>query len=398
LAVVTAAAVAVPSVYLSVISIAGLLPSRRRHGPAHPTTRFTILVPAHDEAAGISRTLESFDAIDYPAELFAAHVVADNCTDDTAGVVRRSRWTVHERKAPDDPGKGPALNWLFDRLVASGEPFDAVVIVDADTTIDPGFLRALDQQAQRGVQAAQGYYSVRDPDLSPVAGFRFAALACRHHLRPLGRCRLGGSCGLYGNGMMFTRTLLAGRRWSGHLVEDAELQNELLLDGHRVTYAPDAVLWAEMPHTLSQAASQNQRWERGRIEMARRYVPKLLTGLPAARGHRLARIDAIFDHLVPPLSVLVALQLAVTIVHAAGAAAGHRASRLALGVDVAALVALTGHTVAGLASVGAPAARYKALLSAPEMVAWKVALWAKALRPEDEVVWTRTRRNIEISR
>ena len=148
-------------------------------------------------------------------------------------------------------------------------------------------------RSSAGVQAAQGYYSVRDPDVSPVAAFRFAALACRHHLRPLGRARLGGSCGLYGNGMMFTRTLFAGRRWSGHLVEDAELQNELLLDGQLVTYTPDAVLWAEMPHTLSQAASQNQRWERGRIELVQRYVPQLVAGLATARGRRVARIDAV---------------------------------------------------------------------------------------------------------
>ena len=289
-------------------------------------TRFAILVPAHNEAAGIGPTLEAFDALDYPVELFSAHVVADNCTDDTAGAVRRSRWSVHERTVPEDPGKGPALNWLFDRLVASGDPFDAIVIVDADSTVDPGLpSRPRSAGAARRAGGA-GLLLRSDPDHSPVAAFRFAALACRHHLRPLGRGRLGGSCGLYGNGMMFTRTLFAGRRWSGHLVEDAELQNELLLDGQLVTYAPDAGARAEMPHTLSQAASQNQRWERGRIEMVRRYVPQLLGGLASARGRRVARIDAVFDHLVPPISVLLALQLAVTVVHAAGAAAGHRAS------------------------------------------------------------------------
>ncbi len=106
-------------------------------------------------------------------------------------------------------------------------------------------------RCERGVAGCAGLLLRSRP--RPLAGspaFRFAALACRHHLRPLGRTRLGGSCGLYGNGMMFTRSLFEGRRWTGHLVEDAELQNELLLDGHLVTYVPDAVVWAEMPHTL----------------------------------------------------------------------------------------------------------------------------------------------------
>jgi cellulose synthase/poly-beta-1,6-N-acetylglucosamine synthase-like glycosyltransferase len=393
-----AATVAAPSAYLSVITALGVLPRRPTTRPDPPTTRFAILVPAHDEAAGIGPTLRAFTMLDYPTDLFSVHVVADNCADETAEVVRHAGWAAHDRSAPDDPGKGPALNWLFDRLVAQGVAFDAVVVVDADTTIDPDFLRAMDHEVRAGVDAAQGYYSVRDADRSAAASFRFAALACRHHLRPLGRSRLGGSCGLYGNGMMFTRATLAGRRWSGHLVEDAELQNEMLLDGELVTYVPEAVLWAEMPDTLEDASSQNERWERGRIEMAIRYVPKLLAGLGGARGRRVARIDAVCDHLVPPLSVLAAWTLVVAVVHAIGAALGHRASRVALAVDGASLLALVAHTFAGLASVGAPPSRYRALLSAPKIMVWKVALWRGALRPDREVGWTRTSRNIEAHR
>ena len=140
LAFASAAAVAVPSAYLLVLTVAGLLPRKRRPESGAPETRFAILVPAHDEEAGIGRTLKAFETLDYPSELFSVHVVADNCADATADVVRQSPWTVHERTAPDDPGKGPALNWLLDRLVASGDPFDAIVIVDADTTVDSGFL------------------------------------------------------------------------------------------------------------------------------------------------------------------------------------------------------------------------------------------------------------------
>jgi hypothetical protein len=195
--------------------------------------------------------------------------------------------------------------------------------------------------------------------------------------------------------MVFRREVLAGRRWTGHLVEDAELQNELLLDGHLVAYVPDAVLRAEMPQTLDQATSQNRRWERGRIEMARRYVPRLLARLPGAPGRRAAHVDAVLDHVVPPLSVLLAAQLAITAVHAAGAATGHRASRVAIVVDLAALATLTAHVVAGLASVRAPARRYTALAAAPKQAAWKVALWARSLRPTQDVTWTRTRRNLE---
>ena len=101
--------------------------------------------------------------------------------------------------------------------------------------------------------------------------------------------------------------MLAGHRWSDHLTEDAELQLELLDDGVKVAFAPRARVDAEMPSTTEAARTQHERWERGRVELARRYVPGLLAC--AARGGpagRVAYADAALDMAVPPFSVVVA--------------------------------------------------------------------------------------------
>jgi cellulose synthase/poly-beta-1,6-N-acetylglucosamine synthase-like glycosyltransferase len=382
--------------YLGLVTIAGARRPQAGRPSVTPTTKFVILVPAHDEEAVIADTLRSFAEIAYPAELFKVHVVADNCSDSTADIVRAHGRQAHERHAPEEPGKGPALNWLFDRLDADGN-FDVAVVIDADTIVDPGFLSAMDDAFGRGAVAAQGYYSVRAPGASPAAGVRYAALACRHHLRPLGRRRLGASCGLYGNGMAFRRDVLRRRRWTGHLVEDAEFQMELLIrDGEIVTYVPGALVEAEMPSTLDAAESQNARWERGRIEIARRYVPVLARMLPhAPRGRRVAYADAIADHLLPPLSAMVALQSATFVVNIFASALGVPQSRRRATVDVITLVILGGHVVAGLRSVTAPPSVYRSLGRAPAMVVWKVGLWRRALRPATEVTWQRTTRNSE---
>jgi cellulose synthase/poly-beta-1,6-N-acetylglucosamine synthase-like glycosyltransferase len=384
-----------PSVYLAILTAVGLPRPRPPRSDRTPSTRFVILVPAHDEAAGIAATLDSFRRLRYPSSLVSVHVVADNCTDDTATVVRHHGVDVHERDVPDAPGKGPALNWLFDRLVEADIAFDAVAIVDADTSLEPEFLVSMDRAISDGADVAQGYYSVRDPDASPSTSFRFAALACRHHLRALGRNRLGASCGLYGNGMAFRGELLARRRWSGHLVEDAELQNELLLDGHLVHYVPDAQLRAEMPSDQFGATSQNERWERGRIELARRFVPQLVRRALTTRRRRVAMVDAAVDHLVPPLSVLVMAQLAVGAVAALGSVTGSRSARRLLAGEVAALAIVAIHAVAGLISVGAPARHIRSLVAAPGIVLWKTRLWASVARGDAAVDWTRTRRNSE---
>ena len=388
--------------YLGLVTVAGVLAGRRAarqrvqaSGPEPGTTRFAILVPAHDEEAVIADCVESLVEMRYPSERFAVHVVADNCTDATAVVARAAGATVHERDALDDPGKGAALNWLHDRVVADDPGIDAFVVVDADTAVDAGFLAAMDAAVLDGASAAQGFYDVRDASESAAASLRAAALACRHHLRPLGRTALGGSCGLFGNGMVFTADVLADRRWSGHLTEDLEMQVDLLLDGQRVRYVPDAKVQAEMPDALEASESQHQRWEAGRIQVLRSAFPRLVRAAVSGRkGTRLAALDAAADVAVPPLSVLVAAQVAAGAL-AAGALvlAPGRGRRRLVAVNVVSAAVLTGHVLAGLRSVDAPPSTYRALLSAPRMVLWKVGLWLRVVGDDTAVEWTRTERN-----
>ncbi len=381
-----------PSAYLLVLTATGLPRSRRGAAfDGEPQTGFSLLVPAHDEAAGIGRTLATIGRLDYPSELFECHVVADNCTDETADVVRACGYEAHERTDTERPGKGFALNWLIARLADRGDLRDVVVVIDADTDVDPGMLAAFDAAFRQGATAAQGRYLVRDPHASAATSIRLAALACRHHLRSLGRVRLGGSCGLFGNGMAFRRATVAHRPWSNHLVEDAEFQLELLLDGVHVRYVPGAQVVAEMPVELDQSASQHARWERGRSDLVRGFVPRLVRR--AVRADRLACADAIADLALPPLSVLVAANTALF-------AAAAPLSLRSRGAGVAAIVAaanvgvLVAHTIAGLWSVEADRTHYAALRSAPTAAIWKSRLWWNSLTA-DHVAWTRTTRNTE---
>jgi cellulose synthase/poly-beta-1,6-N-acetylglucosamine synthase-like glycosyltransferase len=381
--------------YLGLVSAAGV--SRRARRQDRPAkTRFAVMIPAHNEAAVIGDCLQSLRHVDYCSELYDVHVVADNCTDQTAEMVRAAGWTVHERVMPDQPGKGHALNWLFDRLDQRAH-FDVAVIIDADTVVDPGFLTAMDGAFRRGALAGQGFYSVRDPGDSPIAGLRYVALACRHHLRPMGRTRLGGSSGLYGNGMAFEWSILRRRRWTGHLVEDAEFQLELLLhDDVIVTYVPEALLVAEMPMSLESAASQNERWERGRLELTKRYLPRLVRKFRHARANRrVAVVDAAADLLLPPLSVLAAMLSASLTLNATSSLLGDERAQRRLRVDLLAIAVLAGHVYLGLLSVKAPRSVYRSLASAPKVIAWKLRLWMRMLSPAADVAWVRTERNAD---
>src|SRR4051812_744657 len=113
----------------------------RTHGP---NTRFTILVPAHDEALVISECVRSLRAFDYPDEQWRVIVIADNCTDDTAALARTMGAHVYERTNPEQRGKGYALDWALSRLLHEDKGWtEAVIVFDADTLVEPQFLQAM---------------------------------------------------------------------------------------------------------------------------------------------------------------------------------------------------------------------------------------------------------------
>jgi cellulose synthase/poly-beta-1,6-N-acetylglucosamine synthase-like glycosyltransferase len=380
-----AASLLLLALYLLVLTVAAVLASNTAP-TGRGRRRFAVLVPAHNEEALIGRLLEAVCATHYPAELVDTYVVADNCTDATAAVARQHGARVYERQDAHHQGKGHALEWLLDHVRRSGAPYDAFVIFDADSVMSANFFSSMDARLERGSQAVQAYYSVLNTTESPVAALRFAALAAVHYLRPLGRAALGLSCGLKGNGMCFAATLIDRFDWHWYtLAEDVEFHLVLVAQGVRVDFAPEAVVLADMPVTLTQAASQNQRWERGRLQLLRYHAPGLLRD-----GLRLAsplRLDAVAEQCIPPLSVPVALGLALLIASVAGQA--YPAAILAtLGLSLQ-----LAYVLAALTLVHAPWSAYLALAHAPTYVAWKVGLYAQALVSTRTMAWVRTARH-----
>lgn len=372
--------------YLLLLTAAA--PFAKRETPARngePTSRFAIMVPAHNEERLLPQLLLNLRQIDYPDDLYTVHVVADNCTDDTAERGRQGGAVVHERFNTELRGKGYALAWLLQRIWADQATYDAIVILDADSVVSPNFLRVMDARLARGERVIQGYYAVLQPEGSQSAGIRAVALTVLHYLRPQGRMALGGSTGLKGNGMVFASDILREHRWSASLTEDIEYHMELILAGERAMFAPDAVVWAEMPDSLRASQTQNERWEKGRMEMIRRFVPQLLG--QAVRRRSFLLFDSAVEQLIPPFSVVV------------GASGAMLLAALALkspvGIALATYIVLGQvlYIFVGLALARAPAEVYRSLLFAPAYVAWKLWLYVRLLLGIKPNSWIRTARN-----
>lgn len=114
--------------------------------PPGPLPRVALIVPAHDEAAAISRLLESLRVQAYPA--LRVVVVLDRCTDDSGAIVRRvagddPRFEVIEvDRCPDGwSGKVHAV-WRGVQDSAAARDAEVLAFTDADTVFDPSCLRA----------------------------------------------------------------------------------------------------------------------------------------------------------------------------------------------------------------------------------------------------------------
>ena len=262
-----------------------------------------FLIPAHDEEAGIQATVQSLFAQDYPRDRFGVIVVADNCSDQTALMASLAGATVISRTDLSRRGKGYALEYALWQIEKSDVPWDAVVVIDADTTADPEVLRHFSGNLQRGVHWQQGFYTVRNPDASWRTELVTLALALFNGVWPMGLAAMGLGSPLRGNGMAFSRAGLKRHGLKAYgLAEDLELAWRLRLAGEKVEFVPSArVSGLMVSRGGAVAQSQRLRWEHGRALLRQEFGGKIWG---CSHWSIPLRIGAYIDLYFPPLARL----------------------------------------------------------------------------------------------
>lgn len=372
--------------YLAALAV---LARRRAPPPATaPRLRFDVVVPAHDEETTIAETVRSLLGLEYPRPLYRVLVVADNCDDRTAERAERAGARVLVRRDAERRGKGHALAYAFDHVLADGFA-DAVVVVDADTVADANLLSAFAARFADGARAIQARYGVRNAGSSWRTSLMALALGLFHVQRSMARERLGLSCGLRGNGMGFTCALLrAAPHRACSIVEDMEYGLALGLAGHRVHYADEARVFGEMPSTGAAARSQRRRWEGGRFALARRQVPALLALGLGRRDPML--LDLALDLIVPPLAYLALASVAGTVWSGLAFLYGFGGPAPLL-LWSASLACLLVYVARGWALSGVGSRGLVGLAGAPFYLLWKASMLFERTRPVEED-WVRTSR------
>ena len=266
--------------------------------------RLAIVIPAHNEEALIERCIESVAKCQIPPAVSETCIVviADNCGDATGVLAAKAGARVIERRDEQRRGKGHALQFAFARLLE--ERFDALLVLDADSIVESNLLLEVLGFFGLGADGVQTRYLPTNDDNSPRARLRNIALFAFNVLRPLGRDRIGLSCGISGNGFaLHRRTLEAVPYEADSIVEDLQYHLSIVRAGCRMRFADRTTVRAEMPLGGTGARTQRARWEGGRVRMIVENAPALTAEVFATP--RL--LEPLLELLLLPLTIHVAI-------------------------------------------------------------------------------------------
>jgi len=252
-----------------------LVMAQTRGEYAGPVT-ITVLIPAHNEEGCISETLASLLSQSVPPARIV--VVADNCTDATVRLSREAGVEVFET-LHNTHKKAGGLNQALRQILPGQGDNDCVMVMDADTTLDPGFLEGAIRRLtdDRALMAVGGLFYGED-------GFgligQFQRNEYTRYQRDLRR-RRGRVFVLTGTASVFRpRALRAvaderGKALPGipgdvydtvALTEDNELTIALKTLGALMISPRECTVVTEVMPSWSALWAQRLRWQRGALE------------------------------------------------------------------------------------------------------------------------------------
>lgn len=348
----------------------------------HP--RLLFLVPAHDERLLIGHCLDSFDALDYPRERFDVVVVADNCSDETAAIVRARGYGCLERFDEAQRGKPHAIAWSLQQLPVP--EYDSVIVVDADSLVDRRFGRRLAAAGALRGKAVQAWHDVSNPGDSALT--RMAAVFAAGRYRYGFRLKDGAGINvpIMGNGMCFGSDVLQEYGWQAFSIcEDWEMYALLTERGVPIEYVPGLRVYSQEARSLEQSASQRKRWTAGKLQVLRELAPRIAA---SRRIGSLQKLDALAELTAPGPVVLLAAALMLSV--PAMYAPGRLWLLVALWLPVLRQVVYTG---AGIATVGQPLRTITAFGYLPFYAVWRLGIQAASFAMLGAQPWIRTQRH-----
>ncbi|MCK6445860.1 MAG: glycosyltransferase [Planctomycetes bacterium] len=242
----------------------------------------TVQLPIYDERAVAERVIRCAGELEYPREKLEIQVL-DDSTDETRAIVDRAvaelvARGLEARVVRREGRRGYKAGALDHGLsTARGE---LVCIFDADFMPDPSFLRALvGHFAEPRVGMVQARWEHENREASTLTRAQSTLLdghfVIEHKVRH--------DAGLFFNfngtaGIWRKRAIVESGGWHHDtLTEDLDLSYRAQLAGWRFVYAPHVSAPAEVPPNIAAFKSQQRRWAKGSVQVAKKLLGTIVT-------------------------------------------------------------------------------------------------------------------------
>ncbi|SEE83800.1 glycosyltransferase [Ruania alba] len=245
--------------------------------------RIIVLIPAYNEASSIGATIAS--VAQQSVQPTATVVVANNCSDGTEAVAREHGALVFLAE-PNRDKKAGALNMALEYVVPLLENSDAILAMDADTTLSPTFIEVASERLTGTVGGVGGAFIGRES--STTVGYlqRMEYYRYRREIVQRGERAfvLSGTGALISVAALTAvkacrdgETLPAGSSFydTFSLTEDNELTFALLACGYQCLSPVEMTTTTDVMESPSMLWQQRHRWYLGALRNLQAYGSRM---------------------------------------------------------------------------------------------------------------------------
>lgn len=262
------------NIFLSIGGFIYILRINRTDGriPLKEYPMVTIMVPAHNEAIVIKKTMEALLKFDYPRDKYEIIVINDNSKDNSAEVLKEIQMSnpnhkivvINTDNIVGGKGKSNALNIALSIAVGS-----VIAVYDADNTPEKQALKILVENlmADEKLGAVIGKFRTRNKYASLLTRFVNIETLAYQCMNQAGRYFFFRLCTIPGTNYVIRRDLIdkMGGWDVNALAEDTEISFRLYRMGYHIKFMPLAVTWEQEPQMVKQWFKQRTRWVKGNL-------------------------------------------------------------------------------------------------------------------------------------
>ena len=380
----------IPITVLFTECFVALLPNKKQiksnTNKDNPRPSDAILVAAHNEEEVISATLSTISPQLSNRDKLV--VIADNCTDQTAEIARGFDATVLERTNTEHCGKGYALDYGLQSIQSN--PYDVVIIIDADCHIEQNYVESLAMMAMVSQRPVQPINLLHRADKSNLkSAISELAFVVKNLVRPKGLARLNLPC-MVTMGTAFPWSVINQVSLaSNNLVEDMQFGIDLAIAGSPPLFCSSTKVQGVLPLKNKAAQTQRTRWEHGHLSTLRTQVPRLIK--ESWKQKRLDLLAIAIDLSIPPLSLLVILWFSAAVIAMIASFIEGRTNIALNWMLIEGIVLFMGVLLAWV-KFGRAILPFKSLIKVPFYILWKFPIYFRFLiKPQKH--WVRTERD-----